>query len=155
MRCKELQNQINTNQNETLLYHRSCCDATNKNKNKRDLNIFQKGLVPCPLLRILQDSLEQQLYHMTKNCFFCQAYSEEKGQSRLNEVETKETGVKISEAIKKDDSDVLKVRLSNGIQTEDAKAADFKSHLLCYVKHVENKIRKNDLNRTDDKALRK
>ena len=68
----------------------------------------------------------------------------------------KKTGCKIFEAVKNGDSDILKVRLSNAIQSEDCRAADFKYHLLCYVKNIENKKRKSDFNsRNNDTSLRK
>ena len=53
-----------------------------------------------------------------------------------------ETGVKISNAVKQGNSDVLKVRLNNAIESEDARAADFKYHLICYVKKIGNESRK-------------
>ena len=74
--------------------------------------------------------------------YFCQSPSDVKGRSRLNEVETIETGFKISEAVKNWDSDILKFRLCNAIQSEDGRAADFKYRLLCYVKNVEIKEEK-------------
>ena len=61
--------------------------------------------------------------------FFCQNTHDEKGRSILNQVETMETGVKISNAVKQGNTDVLKVRLNNAIESEDARAADFKYHL--------------------------
>ena len=86
-------------------------------------------------------------------CFFCQKIHDSKGRDRLNEVETINTGIKICDAVKRSDSDILKVRLFNAIQGEDGRAADFKYHLLCYAKWVgqREKITDNDY----DKCLLK
>ena len=62
-------------------------------------------------------------------CFFCQKLCDKKGRNKLNEVETMETGVKISEAVQKGNSDILKVLLNNTILSQDARAADSKYHL--------------------------
>ena len=53
-----------------------------------------------------------------------------------------ETGVKISNAVKQGNSDVLKAKLNNAIESEDARAADFKYHLICHAKNVGNESRK-------------
>ena len=57
--------------------------------------------------------MRSQVIMTSHYAFFCQKIHDSKGRDCLNEVETINTGIKICDAVKRSDSDILKVRLFN------------------------------------------
>ena len=118
IKYKKIQNEINTlcsTEVGQLNYHRSCYgEATNKTKIQRDKHSYENNK-DTPLDVSL--SISNPHAFTRKNtapydkslCFFCQKIHDSKGRDRLNEVETIDTGIKICNAVKRSDSDILKV----------------------------------------------
>ena len=122
-----------------IKYHSLCYkETTNISKIKRDEDRYE-----CKILGTDNDTTETTEKVLTRKktvpfcstlCFFCQKEWDEKGNKKLHGVQTIETGLKIANVINTGVNDILRVRLNSSFNCTDAIAAEFKYHLLCYVK---------------------
>ena len=73
-------------------------------------------------------------------CFFCE--KQESAKQPLHIVSTLSAGESLNNAIKLSGNDVLRVKLSTAVNSDDAHAIDLKYHKNCWLKNVTNVLRK-------------
>ncbi|KAJ7358932.1 hypothetical protein OS493_020773 [Desmophyllum pertusum] len=78
-------------------------------------------------------------------CFFCDGKAT--GRYPLHRVSTGPVGESLNEAIKVSGNDILRVKLSTAVDSNDAHAIDIQYHKKCWSSNVTNVLRRKNLNR--------